>query len=146
MTDTARHSVLLVRAWDQQMSGSGCCGRLGGLSDDLAKAGDFAPQRCDMEEVGVVYRRLRADLPDDVELTVADPRNTIWLVPRLLREGRARGLRGRALWRQVQRGTSRTAVVVDGLAVAWGKLPDAAEISARVRAELARAPGQPGTP
>ncbi|CAN5142572.1 hypothetical protein BH20ACT5_BH20ACT5_03150 [soil metagenome] len=131
-----RHHVVLVRQWDQQMSGSGCCGRLGGVGNDLSDAADFAPQRADMEEMGVIYRRLRAELPDDVELTVVDPRNTVWLVPRLLRDGHARGLRGRTLWRQVSRGTSSTAVVVDGLAVAWGALPGPDEVLARVRAQL----------
>lgn len=142
----ARHHVVLVRAWDQQMSGSGCCGRLGGLSDDICQPGDFAPQRADMEEMGVVYRQLREDLPDDVDLTVADPRNNIWLVPRLVRYAWARGVRGADLWRQVTRGTSRTAVIVDGKAVAWGHLPDAGEISARVRAELVRHAGPAPTP
>lgn len=124
------------------MSGSGCCGRLGGLGNEISQAGDFAPQRADMVEMGAVYRQLREDLPDDVELTVADPRNNVWLVPRLLRDGWARGLRGGDLWREVTRGTSRTAVIVDGKAVAWGHLPDPHEISSRVRAELSRRPRQ----
>lgn len=131
-----RHHVLLVRPWDQQMSGSGCCGRLGGGGNELSGADDFAPQRSDMESMGVVYRALRGCLPADVEMTVVDPRNVVWLVPRLLREGRARGLRGRALWREVRRGTSTTAVVVDGLAVAWGQLPGCDEVVGRVLAAL----------
>lgn len=133
---TRGHHVVLVRQWDQQMSGSGCCGRLGGLNDELSDPIDFAPQRIDMEEMGVIYRRLRAELGEDVELTVVDPRNIVWLVPRLLRDGHARGLRGAALWREVRRGTSSMAVVVDGLAVAWGDLPGPDEVLARVMAQL----------
>ncbi len=133
---TSGHHVLLVRPWDQQMSGSGCCGRLGGASSELGGADDFAPQRSDMESMGVVYRALRGVLPADVEMTVVDPRNAVWLVPRLLRDGRARGLRGRALWREIKRGTSTTAVVVDGLAVAWGQLPGCDELVGLVLAAL----------
>lgn len=130
------HRVLLVRPWDQQMSGSGCCGRLGGAGNELGDADDFAPQRSDMESMGVVYRALRGALPADVEMTVVDPRNAVWLVPRLLRDGWARGLRGRGLLREVQRGTSTTAVVVDGRAVAWGVLPPCDEVVDRVLVEL----------
>lgn len=57
------HQVVLVRPWDQQMSGSGCCGRLGGLGNELGNEEDFAPQRCDMESMGVVYRALRGPVP-----------------------------------------------------------------------------------
>lgn len=141
---TKRHHVMLVRAWDQQMSGSGCCGRLGGESTELGRAGDFAPQRADMEEVGAVYRALRRVLTDDVELTVVDPRNLVWLVPRLLRDGRGRGLRSTELWREVRRGTSRTAVVVDGMAVAWGQLPGPDEVVERVLVALG-APAPPSS-
>ena len=133
---TRPHHVLLVRSWDEQMSGSGCCGRLGGLGTELGQADDFAPQRCDMESMGEVYRALRAVLGDDVELTVADPRNAVWLVPRLLRDGWARGLRGLQLLREVNRGTSTTAVVVDGLTVAHGRLPGTDEVVERVLAEM----------
>ncbi|MDQ3732909.1 MAG: hypothetical protein M3400_02740 [Actinomycetota bacterium] len=130
------HQVLLVRPWDQQMSGSGCCGRLGGLGDELGNEEDFAPQRCDMESMGVVYRALRSALSSDVEMTVVDPRNTVWLVPWLLRRGWARGLRGKMLLREVRRGTSTTAVVVDGRTVAWGQLPGTAQVVDLVLAEL----------
>jgi hypothetical protein len=125
------HSVLLVRPWDEQMSGSGCCGRLGGLSTELGRAEDFAPQRCDMESMGHVYRALRQTLPADAELTVVDPRNAVWLVPRLLRDSWRRGLRGRLLLREVHRGTATTAVVVDGLTVVWGHLPPVEEVVRR---------------
>lgn len=130
------HQVVLVRPWDQQMSGSGCCGRLGGLGNELGNEEDFAPQRCDMESMGVVYRALREALSPDVEMTVVDPRNTFWLVPFLLRKGWARGLRGRTLLREVGRGTSTTAVVVDGRTVAWGQLPASGSIVDLVLAEL----------
>ena len=142
---TRPHHVVLVRPWDEQMSGSGCCGRLGGVGTVLGQADDFAHQRGDMESMGQVYRALRAVVPDDVELTVADPRNAVWLVPRLLRDGWARGLRGRQLLREVHRGTSTTAVVVDGLTVAYGHLPSTAEVVERVLAEL-RAPRNPVRP
>lgn len=126
------HHVLLVRSWDEQMSGSGCCGRLGGLSNELGRAGDFAPQRCDMEDMGHVYRALRGVLPADTELTVVDPRNAVWLVPQILRQSWGRGLRGTQLLREVHRGTATTAVVVDGLTVVWGHLPPVDEVVRRV--------------
>jgi hypothetical protein len=119
------------------MSGSGCCGRLGGIGNDLGREEDFAPARAGMEAMGAVYRALRADLPEDeVELTVVDPRNTIWLIPRIVRDARRRGVRGAALWGEVRRGTANGAVVVDGRAVCTGELPPPAEVLARVRAAI----------
>lgn len=140
----ARHSILLVREWDQQMSGSGCCGRLGGIGNDLGREEDFAPARAGMEAMGAVYRALRAGLPEDeVELTVVDPRNTIWLIPRIVRDARRRGVRGAALWGEVRRGTANGAVVVDGRAVCTGELPSPDEVLARVRAAMAGTEREP---
>jgi hypothetical protein len=134
----ARHSVLLVREWDQQMSGSGCCGRLGGIGNDLSRAEDFAPARAGMQAMGEVYMALRTVLPEEtVELTVVDPRNTIWLVPRIVRDARRRGMPAAEVWSQVRRGTGNGSVVVDGAVVCSGELPPPPEVVARVRAEIA---------
>lgn len=113
-----RHRVLLVREWDSQTSGSGCCGRLGGdvvrsLDDDAANP--YQATRDDMERVGEVYRALRDRYPEDeVELTVVDPRNTVWLLPAIWRDARRRGLPVGATLRQLNAATSACAVVVDG--------------------------------
>lgn len=114
-----RHRVLLVREWDEQLSGSGCCGRFG--SDVVRHLDDDAPDpyartRADMERVGVVYQALRDRYTEDeLELTVVDPRNTIWLLPAILRDARRRGLSVGATLKQLNAATAACAVVCDGI-------------------------------
>lgn len=130
---------MLVREWDQQMGGSGCCGRLG--SDTVAALRDaaadpYARARADMRRMGAVYEALRARFPpDQVELVVADPRNTAWLLPAVWRAARRRGLSVRAALRQVNAATATCAVSCDGVVVATD--PDPAEAVAAVEADLA---------
>jgi len=120
--DVRSHRVLLVRQWDQQVGGSGCCGRFSsGAAESLCAAADdpYAHARADMEAMGVVYRALRERYSDDlVGITVVDPRNTAWLLPTIWRDARRRGLSRAAALRQVHRGTSPRAVVCDGVVVA----------------------------
>jgi len=71
----AKPSVLLVREWEQQLTGSGCCGKLEG---DFLGCGDdavFAERRTVMERMGPVYRSLRERFGNTVEIQVVDPRN-----------------------------------------------------------------------
>lgn len=138
-TTSPRHRVLLVREWDQQVGGSGCCGRLNSASvEALCDNADspYAGSRADMERVGEIYGILRERWdPDDVELTVVDPRNTIWLLPAIWRDGRRRGLSVLSRLKQLNRGTAPCAVVCDGLVVASDVTPEQAV--AAVDADLA---------
>ena len=135
-----RHRVLLVREWDQQVGGSGCCGRLNtssveSLCDDAPSP--YAVARQDMERMGEIYTALSHRLdPDDVEITVVDPRNTVWLLPAIWRDGRRRGLPVLTRLRQMSRGTAPCAVVCDGLVVA-SDVPREQAVDA-VQADLGR--------
>jgi hypothetical protein len=134
-----RHRVLLVREWDGQMGGSGCCGRLG--SDVVGALHDHADEpyahtRADMERMGAVYRALRERFDEDeVEITVADPRNTVWLLPAVWHDARRRGLAVPAALRQVNAATAACAVTCDGVVVATD--PEPGEAVAAVEADLA---------
>lgn len=129
--------VILVREWDAQMGGSGCCGRLGGLDCDVGEPETYAHTRRDMDAMGVVYRALRSEFGDDVALEVVDPRNTVWLAPAVWRDARARGLGVGDALRQIAAGAGQGAVICDGKVVHTGGLPDADGIVAAVSAELA---------
>jgi hypothetical protein len=138
-----RHRVVLVREWDRQMGGSGCCGR---LSSDVvgeltggcpAEADDpYAHARADMARTGAVYRALRERFADDeLEIVVTDPRNTAWLVPAIWRAARRRGLPVCAALQQVNAATAACAVTCDGVVVVTDPEPD--EAVAAVAADLA---------
>lgn len=132
------HRIILVREWDSQASGSGCCGRLGGASHELCGADTYAMNRREMEAMGRVYRRLREALPrDQAEITVVDPRNMVWLIPAVLRDARRRGARLGEIWREVRRGVAYNAVIVDGRTLFSGHIPEPEAALEAVRAALA---------
>ncbi len=134
------HRIILVREWDAQLAASGCCGRLGGQNTELGDTETFAENRSEMEAMGEVYRALRAELFDeDAEISVVDPRNMVWLVPALLKDARQRGLGPREIWRQLRRGASYNAIVVDGKVLFSGRIPPVEEAVAAVKKELSEA-------
>lgn len=135
----ARHRVVLVRQWDQQMGGSGCCGRLDSSAiralDDSAEDA-YAHCRPDMERTGAVYRALRENFTEDeLELVVADPRNTAWMVPAIWRDARRRGMSVRTALRQCNAATTACALVCDGLVLMCDAEPEQAV--AAVTADIA---------
>ncbi len=126
------HRVLLVREWDQVTTGSNCCGRLGGGDEEIADAADFSHSRMMMERVGGIHRALRAELPG-LDLQVVDPRNTVYLIPTVLRDARRRRGDGwRRAAREAARATSRGAIVVDGRVIGRGEVPDPDDAVGRV--------------
>lgn len=125
-----RHRVLLVREWDQQVGGSGCCGRLNSASAEALRGkadSPYAHARADMERVGAIYTALRSRFsPDEVDVTIVDPRNTVWLLPAIWRDGRRRGLSVGTRLRELSRATAPCAVVCDGLVLACDATPEQA--------------------
>lgn len=131
------HRVILVREWDSQTSSSGCCGKLGGEKTELGDPETFKQNREEMERMGRVYRALREDLFDEeVEMTVVDPRNMVWLIPSVLKDARRRGLSIGETLRQINRGVSYNAVIFDGKVLFSGNVPEPEEAVAAVRSDL----------
>lgn len=151
------HRILLVREWDSQMSGSGCCGRLsteavGVVAEESRVPAPYAHVRADMYRFGAVYRALWSrygepasttdvtgdarDTGDAVELAVVDPRNMVYLVGVIWRDARRRGLTAREAARQVNAGTSTQALVCDGVVLFSGRVPDPEEAVTAVAADM----------
>lgn len=132
------HRILLVREWDSQTSGSGCCGRLGGEHCDVGHPDAFLHSRALMETMGGIYRELRHELPrDTVDITVVDPRNMVWLIPTIVRDARRRGMAAGEVWREVRRGVRNGAIVVDGRALLADDFPQPDDAVTAVLRELA---------
>jgi hypothetical protein len=124
-----RPSVLLIREWEQQMSSSGCCGRLEG--DFLAPGGKrcFPERRDIMESMGPLYRELRSRFGDAVEINVVDPRNFGTLLALLARDFR----RHRPAVRDIVRTVSHfsvTSVIVNGRLLTRGSWPSVDDVAA----------------
>ena len=81
------HHLILVREADQQMSGSGCCGRIEGDAVLWDRSGRiFAERREKMLRVGEIYRAVRAAFGQEIEITIVDPRNVVSFVPLVCRD------------------------------------------------------------
>jgi hypothetical protein len=130
------HRVLLVREWDQQTTGSGCCGRLEGGDSEIAGASDFGHCRQDMEAMGAVYRALRKELPQ-LDVQIVDPRNLTFLLPGMLKDARRGGASWRESFRELRRGCGQGAIVVDGRVVSSGIIPSADAAVGMVLRQLA---------
>jgi hypothetical protein len=79
-------SVILIRETEEQVAGSGCCGKIEG---DFARCGDewVFPERRQMKEsMGEVARWLKEEFGEAIELTVVDPRNQLYLFPKIARD------------------------------------------------------------
>jgi hypothetical protein len=121
--------VVLVRGTRSAApAAGGCCGGDVRLFDD-GGSHRHPPRR---DDVGEVYRALRSALPHHVDVQVVSPSNWLWLLPELVRGGRRSGLRGTALLRSVRAGMAASSVLVDGLPVVSGGLPDPADVVALV--------------
>lgn len=131
------HRIILVREWDSQTAASGCCGRLGGADNELGDPDTYQHNRDEMEKMGAVYRALRKDLFDEeVEMTVVDPRNMVWLIPSVLKDARKRGFSVRETFKQINRGVSYNAVILDGKVLFSGHVPSPEEAVSAIRSEL----------
>lgn len=141
MRSVARHRVLLVREWDQQASGSGCCGRLNSATVEALSTDAVTPYshvRVDMEKVGEIYRALRHRFSDtEFDITVVDPRNAVWLLPAVWRDARRRGLPVASALQQLSRANAPCTLICDGLVLGRDTTPQeavsmmAADLSAR---------------
>lgn len=130
-------SVLLIREWEGQTSGSGCCGRLEG---DLpfCEQQTLAPERrAVMERMGPLYQALRKRFGSSIELEVVDPRN-VSLLFLLVRDFRRYGVGFGSALRTLAR-IPVQAVVVNGRIVARGEWPDPEEVARMLEREGASA-------
>jgi hypothetical protein len=131
------HRLILVRETDAQMSGSGCCGRLGGVNTELGDEETYAHTRREMESMGEVYRALKRELFDvDAEISMVDPRNMVWLIPAIARDGRRHGRQVGETISQVRRGIAYNSVILDGKVLFHGHVPSPEKAIDAVRAEL----------
>jgi hypothetical protein len=120
--------VLLVREWDQQMGGSGCCGRIEG---DWARK-VFSERRARMEQMGAVYRALYEAFPNQIEVEVVDPRNLIAYTAVVLREQNKRDM---SVWQKVKQwvqGLNQSAVFVNGELVFRREVPTPEQVVSTV--------------
>lgn len=79
-------SIILVRETDAQMTGSGCCGKLEGDNAKFHGNYVFAETRRIKQDMGEILQALHQNFGEAVEITVVDPRNQLYLYPKILKD------------------------------------------------------------
>lgn len=115
--------VLLLREWDQQMSSSGCCGRIEGDMTQFQGERVFPERRKVMEQMGEIYRTLYEVFPDEIEVEVVDPRNLIAYTTVVYREQKKLRSRLSEKVKQFVHGFHRSAIFVNGELLFSGEVP-----------------------
>lgn len=126
-----RSRVILVREWEQQLSSSGCCGRIEGDFLDFGAENEpaFPGRRDDMECAGDLYRAVKARYGERVHVRIVDPRNLLILVPIVLTDARDHGASLVEAVGSLLRLSVNT-VVVNGRVLARNRWPDPVELFA----------------
>jgi len=112
-------SVLLICEQAEQLTGSGCCGKLAGEATHWGTSDPFLEVAAKKQQFGLLHRAVRQFFPSrgtsaPVSLAQVDPRNQLYLVPKLwydvcaYRPGWRDGLRTIGQW------FSLPAVIVNG--------------------------------
>ncbi len=123
-------SVILIREVAEQLTGSGCCGKLEG-DNALWRGGQlFERTRREQRDVGVLHRAIREFYPaqggrERVSVVTVDPRNQLYLVPKLWSDVAVFRPGWRAGLRTALQMFSLPAVVINGRVLSGrGRLPD----------------------
>jgi hypothetical protein len=112
-------SVILIREYAEQLTGGGCCGALSEDDPSVEGRGIFDHLKQQQRDLGILHRTVRQFFPpvgglEQVAVVTVDPRNQLYLWPKLLCDV----LRYRPGWRAGLRTAlqlfSLPAVVVNG--------------------------------
>ncbi len=125
------HSLIFVRERPEQLTWSGCCGKLEG--DNVGA--EFAEVGCTSAQVGPLY--LSAQEIDGVQAQILDPRNPFALWWHLVGDALRHGVGPGPLLRAICLATPVPSVFLDGRMLWGGVLPTAEEFQRRVRGEIA---------
>jgi len=116
--------VILVRENAETLTCSDCAGSLEGI-DAFGSHGipDYAPIKKVMTQMGELYMALRHKFGDQVEIDVVDPRNEIYLIPRLIRDYRRHKTSFRTFLKTLFFGISPGKVIINGRVRKGKELP-----------------------
>lgn len=83
-------SVILIREKAEQLTGSGCCGKVDAHALPPAAA-EFSHNRADQRRCGYLHQTIRKLFPDSdgadhVTIVTVDPRNQLYLTAKIVRD------------------------------------------------------------
>lgn len=125
-------SIILIRETDAQMTGSGCCGKLEGDNATFFGNYVFADTRKIKEDMGEIVQALNGEFGEAVEITLVDPRNQLYLYPKILKDI----WKYRPSWKSTMKGIfmmiSVPSIIINGEICYIRKIPNEQEIVKRV--------------
>ena len=130
----------MIREAAEQITGSGCCGKLEG--DNSRFRGDwvFAESRQVEEKTGEVARWLWEEFGDAIELTIVDPRNQLYLFPKIVRDVLCFRPQFGAALRSVCMAFSCPAILINGTVKFSRRIPERQEVVQAVDEAIALFP------
>jgi hypothetical protein len=103
---------------------SNCAGTLEGIDAfGSQQVPDYAPVRNVMNRVGELYKALRRQYGESLEIDVVDPRNQIYLIPALIKDYVRYHPPLRVFLKTLFLSISPASVIVNGRAIHVGELP-----------------------
>ena len=131
-----RHTLIFVRESEGQLTGSDCCGKLEG--DWARQQGKpvFELQRKHLAAIQPLADAAGRTFGENLDILHVDPRNQIYLFPKLIREA---VVRGKFSFRHLQALLMLyrlPAVILDGRLLFSGSLPEAEEFLAALHAHI----------
>ena len=80
-----KHNLIIIREQDEMVAA--CCIPLDGqFIRELGKGDPFSYKQLETESAGALYRKLKEEFSDLVEVIMVDPRNPLYLIPKLIKE------------------------------------------------------------
>ena len=129
--------VILIRENAETLSCSSCAGSLNGIDAfGSCDVPDYAPTRQVISQVGELYMSLRREFGDEVEVDVVDPRNEVYLIPRLIRDYKRFKPPLGAFLKTLFFGISPCSVIINGTQRYGSDLPEQQDLVAEVRAAM----------
>ena len=138
MAGQTTSTLIFVRESEGQLTGSGCCGKLEGGWRNGKGRPVFVLQRKTLQAIFPLSQAARRHFGRRVEVLHVDPRNQLFLFPRLLMEGirhRAFGLRFLCALLMIYR---LPAVIFNGELLFSGRVPSESEFLTALENRLGR--------
>jgi len=131
--ETSNHSLIFIRENEGQLTGSDCCGKLEG--DWLVQNGQpiFDQQRTILSGIAPLFLEVKNKFSDDIDISQVDPRNQLFLTPKILLDIWRKKKYSRASFQSLFMLYRLPAIIFDGELLFSGRIPSKHELFSRLR-------------
>ena len=126
------HSLIFIRENEGQLTGSDCCGKMEG--DWRVENGQpiFEEQRKVISTIAPLFLAIKDRFKDKIEISIVDPRNQLFLFPKIFRDFLCYKRFSFAVFRSLFMMYRLPAIIINGELKYSGKLPSESELIAQL--------------